>query len=148
MVFGIGGALMIVSSIVLASQTFILPTNTYQLKQLPSSLLMVAGAAAGGLVGIIMLQRFLPHTPYFKRLILQPPVPEEAAELKERERLSSFDYLLGKRGVSLTPLVPAGKAQFGDDVVDVMSDGTLVEVGKALTVVETIGSRIIVRPID
>jgi len=148
MVFGIGGALMIVASIVLASQTFILPTNTYQLRQLPGSLLMVCGAAAGALVGIIMLQRFLPHTPYFKRLILQPPVPEEAAELKERERLTSFDYLLGKRGVSLTPLVPAGKAQFGDDVVDVMSDGTLVEVGKAVTVVETIGSRIIVRPID
>lgn len=148
MVFGIGGALMIVTSIVLASQTFILPTNAYQLRQLPGSLLMVCGAAAGGLVGIIMLQRFLPHTPYFKRLILHPPVPEEAAELQERERLTSFDYLLGKRGVSLTPLVPAGKAQFGDDVVDVMSDGTLVEVGQAVTVVETIGSRIIVRPID
>lgn len=148
MVFGLGGALMIVSSIVLASQTFVLPTNAYQLRQLPGSLLMVVGAAAGGLVGIIVLQRFLPHTPYFRRLILQPPVPEEAAELNKRERLTSFDDLLGKRGVSLTPLVPAGKAQFGDDVVDVMSDGTLVEVGKAVTVVETIGSRIIVRPID
>jgi membrane-bound ClpP family serine protease len=148
MVFGIGGALMIVSSIVLASQTFILPTNAYQMRQLPGSLLMVVGAAAGGLVGIVVLQRFLPHTPYFKRLILQPPREEEAAELKQRERLSSFEYLLGKRGVALTPLVPAGKAQFGDDVVDVMSDGTLVEVGSALTVVETYGSRIIVRPIE
>jgi membrane-bound serine protease (ClpP class) len=148
MVFGIGGALMIVSSIVLASQTFILPTNAYQLRQLPGSLLMVVGAAAGGLVGIVVLQRFLPHTPYFKRLILQPPREEEAAELKQRESLSSFEYLLGKRGVALTPLVPAGKAQFGDDVVDVMSDGTLVEVGSALTVVETYGSRIIVKPIE
>jgi membrane-bound ClpP family serine protease len=147
-VFGIGGALMIVSSIVLASQTFILPTNAYQLRQLPGSLLMVVGAAAGGLVGIIVLQRFLPHTPYFKRLILQPPQEEDAAELKQREQLSSFEYLLGKRGVALTPLVPAGKAQFGDDVVDVMSDGTLVEVGSMLTVVETYGSRIIVRPIE
>jgi membrane-bound ClpP family serine protease len=148
MVFGIGGALMIVSSIVLASQTFILPTNAYQLRQLPGSLLMVVGAAAGGLVGIIVLQRFLPHTPYFKRLILQPPQDEDAAELKQREQLSSFEYLLGKRGVALTPLVPAGKAQFGDDVVDVMSDGTLVEVGSVLTVVETYGSRIIVRPTE
>lgn len=148
MVFGIGGALMIVISIVLASQTFVLPTNAYQLQQLPGSLLMVAGAAAGGLVGIVVLQRFLPHTPYFKRLILQPPVEEEVAEMKQRERLASFEYLMGKRGVALTPLVPAGKAQFGDNVVDVMSDGTLVEAGKAVTVVETMGNRIKVRLID
>ena len=50
--------------------------------------------------------------------------------------------------MALTPLVPAGKAQFGDIVVDVMSDGTLVEAGSALTVVETLGNRIKVRLID
>lgn len=148
MVFGIGGALMIVTSIVLASQTFILPTNAYQLQQFPSSLLIAAGAAAGGLVGIVVLQRFLPHTPYFKRLILQPPAEEEAAGVTQRERITSFEFLLGKRGVSLTPLVPAGKAQFGDEVVDVMSDGPLVEAGRAVTVVEALGSRIKVRPIE
>jgi membrane-bound ClpP family serine protease len=147
MIFGIGGALMIVVSIVLASQTFILPSNTYQLQQIPGSLLMVAGAAAGGIVGIVVLQRFLPHTPYLRRLILQPPVQEDVAEIRERERLVSFDYLLGKRGVALTPLVPAGKAQFGDDVVDVMSDGTLVEAGTEVTVTETLGNRVRVKPI-
>jgi membrane-bound ClpP family serine protease len=148
MIFGIGGALMIVTSIVLASQTFVVPTNAYQLHQLPASLLMVAGGGAGGLIGIIVLQRFLPHTPYFKRLILQPPVQEEAAQIQQRERLASFDYLLGKRGVALTPLVPAGKAQFGDDVVDVMSDGALIEVNSQVTVIETLGNRIKVRLID
>jgi len=148
MVFGIGGALMMVISIVLASQTFVLPTNYYQLSQVPGSLLMVAVAGMGGLVGIVVLQRYLPHTPYLKRLILQPPRDEEAAQLKERERLASFDYLLGKRGVALTPLVPAGKAQFGDDVVDVMSDGTLVEAGRAVTVVEAFGNVLKVRPIE
>ena len=55
--------------------------------------------------------------------------------------------MLGKRGVALTPLVPSGKAQFGDEVVDVMSDGTLVEAGTAVTVTDALGSRIRVKPI-
>lgn len=148
MVFGVGGALLIVVSVVLASQTFVLPTNYYQLQQVPGSLMMVAVAGIGGLAGMIVLQRFLPHTPYFKRLILQPPIEEEAAELQQRERIASFDYLIGKRGISLTPLVPAGKAQFGDEVVDVISDGPLVEVGSEVTVIEAFGSRIRVRPVE
>jgi membrane-bound ClpP family serine protease len=148
MVFGIGGALMIVISIVLASQTFILPTNAYQMQQIPGSLMMVCGAAAGGVIGIVVLQRFLPHTPYFKRLILQPPIDDDASQTRKREQLATFEYLVGKRGTALTPLVPAGKAQFGDDVVDVMSDGTLVEAGRAVTVVETLGNRIKVRPLE
>jgi membrane-bound ClpP family serine protease len=148
MVFGVGGALMIVISIVLASQTFVIPTNAYELRQVPGSLFMVAGAGIGGLAGIIVLQRFLPHTPYFKRLILQPPIDEEAAERGERERFASFDYLTGKRGVALTPLVPSGKAQFGDDVVDVISEGPLVEAGSAVTVIEALGNRVKVRVVE
>jgi membrane-bound ClpP family serine protease len=109
---------------------------------------MVAGAGIGGLAGIIVLQRFLPHTPYFKRLILQPPIDEEAAERGERERFASFDYLTGKRGVALTPLVPSGKAQFGDDVVDVISEGPLVEAGSAVTVIEALGNRVKVRVVE
>jgi membrane-bound ClpP family serine protease len=148
MIFGVGGALMIVVSIVLASQTFVLPTNAYELQQLPGSLLMVAGAGVGGLIGVLVLQRYLPHTPYFNRLILQPPVSEEATLLQQRERLSSHDYLLGKRGIALTPLVPSGKARFGDDLVDVISEGPLVEAGSEITVIEAIGNRIKVRAIE
>jgi membrane-bound ClpP family serine protease len=148
MVFGVGGALMIVASIVLASQTFVLPVNAYQLQQQASSLLVVAAAGVGGVIGIIVLQRFLPHTPYFKRLILQPPAAEELTGVSQRESQSNFDWLLGKRGVALTPLVPSGKVQFGDEVVDVISDGTLVEPGRTVMVIEALGHRVKVRPVD
>ena len=145
MVFGVGGGLMVVISVVLASQTFIIPTNIYQLQQLPGSLLMAAGAGAGGLIGIVVLQRFLPQTPYFKRLILQPPPIDEAREIQRRESLATHDALLGKRGIALTPLVPSGKARFGDELVNVISDGPLVEAGTEITVIETTGNRIRVR---
>jgi membrane-bound serine protease (ClpP class) len=147
MVFGIGGALMVVVSIVLASQTFVFPTNAYQLQQLPGSLLMVAGAAAGGLIGVVVLQRYLPHTPYLKRLILEPPVEAPRSDSAHGEWFASHEYLLGKQGVALTPLVPAGKARFGDTLVDVISEGPLVEAGSEITVIEAVGNRIRVRAI-
>ena len=144
-IFGLGGALMIVTSIVLASQTFVLPTNMYQLRQVPGSLFMVIGAGAGGLIGILVLQRYLPHTPYFKKLILRPPVPAELVRVQERETIASYDHLLGKYGVAVTPLVPSGKILTGDKVIDVVSDGMLIEAGKTVMVVETLGSRVVVR---
>jgi membrane-bound serine protease (ClpP class) len=148
MVFGVGGALMVVISIVLASQTFVFPTNAYQMQQLPGSLFSVTAAIVGGLAGMIVLQRYLPHTPYFKRLILHPPALEEAGETTDATRITSYEFLLGKRGVALTPLVPAGKARFGDVLVDVISEGPLVPTGTEITVTEAVGHRIKVRVIE
>ena len=86
-IFGIGGGLMIIASIVLASQTFVVPTNAYQLRQFPISLLMVAAGMAGGMASIFVIRRFLPDTPYFNRMMLRPPRPEEREALSRRESL-------------------------------------------------------------
>ncbi|MDX1943996.1 MAG: NfeD family protein [Pirellulaceae bacterium] len=144
-VFGAGGAIMVIASIVLASQTFVIPTNAYQLRQFPVSLLMVAAGLAGGIAAIAAVRRLLPNTPYFNRLILQPPAAEERQELARREALAAWDHLLHKRGVTTTPLVPAGKAQFGDELVDVISDGELLAKGEAVVVAQVAGSRVLVK---
>ena len=144
-VFGIGGGLMIISSIILASQTFVLPANAYQMKQLPVSLLVMATGLAGGIAAIFVIRRFLPNTPYFNRMLLQPPQGEELEELSRRESLVSWGHLAGKTGFTTTPLVPAGKAQFGDELIDVISDGEMLERGTNVYVAEVLGNRVIVR---
>ena len=144
-VFGVGGALMIIVSIVLASQTFVVPTNAYQMRQFPVSLLMVASGMIGGIVSIFVIRRFLPDTPYFNRMLLKPPQAEEREALSQRESLANWAHLAGKRGTTVTPLVPAGKAQFGDELVDVVSTGDLVPKGSPVVVEEVIGSRVVVR---
>ena len=144
-VFGIGGGLMIIVSIVLASQTFVVPTNAYQLRQFPISLLMVASGMAGGLAAVGAIRRFLPDTPYFNRMMLKPPVGEERDALSRRESLVIWDHLLAKRGVSTTPLVPAGKAQFGDELVDVRSDGEFLPKGTPIVVADITGSIVVVK---
>ncbi|MFN0020810.1 MAG: NfeD family protein [Pirellulaceae bacterium] len=144
-IFGIGGGVMIVVSILLASQTFIIPGNAYQMRQLPISLLMVAAGAAGGVVSIGLIRRFLPHTPYFNRMLLQPPEGEQLEEIQRREALVAWGHLSGKRGVTTTQLTPSGKARFGDEVVDVISDGDLIPKGTAVYVAEVLGNRVLVK---
>ena len=143
--FGAGGAIMVIASIVLASQTFVIPTNSYQLRQFPISLLMVAAGMAGGIAAIAAIRRFLPDTPYFNRMILKPPAAEEREDLARREALVMWEHLLNKRGVTTTPLVPAGKALFGDELVDVISAGELLEKGAAVVVAEVAGNRVLVK---
>jgi membrane-bound ClpP family serine protease len=144
-IFGIGGGLMIIVSIVLASQTFVVPTNAYQMRQFPVSLMMVASGMAGGLAAVAAIRRFLPDTPYFNRMMLKPPVGEERDALSRRESLAYFEHLHGKRGQTATPLVPAGKALFGDELVDVRSDGEFLPKGTPVIVAEVTGSIVVVR---
>lgn len=146
-IFGFGGGLMIVASIVLASQTFIVPTNAYQLRQFPISLLMMAAGMLGGFASVAVIRRFLPDTPYFNRMLLRPPRPEEREELSRRESLVTWDHLLAKRGMTATPLVPAGKVQFGDELVDCVSNGELIAKGTPVIVEEVAGNHVVVRRI-
>ena len=46
-IFGVGGGALIIVSLVLASQTFVLPSNEYQFRQMPLSLLTATAAGAG-----------------------------------------------------------------------------------------------------
>jgi membrane-bound serine protease (ClpP class) len=147
-IFGFGGGLMIVASIILASQTFIVPTNAYQMRQFPVSLLMMAAGMMGGIVSVLVIRRFLPDTPYFNRMLLRPPLPEEREERSRREALATFDHLQSKRGITMTPLVPAGKVQFGDELVDCISNGELIAKNTPVVVEEVAGNRVVVRKIN
>jgi len=81
-------------------------------------------------------------------MLLQPPQGDEREELSRREALVTLDHLAGKRGVSTTPLVPAGKVQFGDELVDCISNGELIAKGTTVMVEEVAGSRVVVRKVS
>jgi membrane-bound serine protease (ClpP class) len=55
--------------------------------------------------------------------------------------------LLGKEGVVLTKLRPAGSARIGDVKVDVVSEGEIIEPNARVRVVEVKGNRVVVRPV-
>jgi membrane-bound serine protease (ClpP class) len=94
------------------------------------------------------MRRVLPDAPVLNRIMLKPPDEEELEERGRREAIVDFSHLLDQRGVAITQLTPAGKARFGDERVDVISDGELVPPGAAVYVAEVRGNRVLVRMID
>ena len=144
-IFGLGGAVLIIASIVLASQTFVIPSNAYQLGQLPRSLMMVAAAGAGAFASLVLMRRYLADAPVVKRLMLAPVEEEDRELLARREALADYGHLRGKRGKTVTPLTPSGKAQFGDALMAVMSDGELIPAGTEVFVSDVVGTHVYVQ---
>jgi membrane-bound ClpP family serine protease len=146
--FGIGGGLLIVVSILLASQTFLIPSNAYEWSQLPSSLFMVAAAGAGAFAALIVARRLVTDVPVFRRVSLETPDEQQREQIRRQEALVHLDYLVGKRGVTITQLTPSGKARFGDARVDVISDGEVIPYETDVVVVEVRGNEVLVRALE
>jgi membrane-bound serine protease (ClpP class) len=146
-IFGLGGATMILVSLVLASQTFVLPQTESQLAELRTSLMTLAAATACIVVAALGLRRYLPETPLFRTLLLNPPADEELVDLDFRESVADFSHLVGQQGTAATNLMPAGKAEFDGQLVDVISDGLAIDRGKTVVVTKARGNRVVVRAV-
>ncbi len=44
--------------------------------------------------------------------------------------------------------MPAGKAKFGEEYVQVVTDGSPVAVGQAVRVTQVLGNRVVVEPLE
>lgn len=149
-VFGVSGIVMILASIVMASQTFGNWEPNADWYQLGRSLgLFVTAVATVGILGLL-LGRFLPHVPLLEGALLTPPQPHDD-EVKLRlpgdvdESRASAYALLGKSGTTVTFLRPAGKARIEGRLVDVVSEGPFIPEGAEVDVVEVSGNRVVVR---
>ncbi|MGE3806887.1 MAG: NfeD family protein, partial [Gemmataceae bacterium] len=58
-----------------------------------------------------------------------------------------YAALLGTIGEAATTLRPAGKARFGDEFIDVVAEGSYVQPGTRIQVIEIEGNRIVVKEI-
>lgn len=144
-VFGIGGLCLLVLGIVLTSQTFVIPRNTYQFEQLTRNLWLVVGGFAAIVLGLTLLRVMMPQRAILRHLALETPDDEI---IERAERLADYEHLRGESGVATTPLRPAGKARFGNDIVQVVSDGTPLSPGDAVRVIEVRGNRVVVAPLE
>ncbi len=149
-IFGLGGGAMILISVILASQTFVLPRNEYQFAQLQRSLLMIAGVTVGTFALAVLLNRWLPRAPMLGGVMLDPPSGEEAETIVRRESLVDYsDDLVGSRGRTTTQLTPSGKAIIGSRLLDVIAEQSeVIARNVEVEVVEVRGNRISVRAVD
>ncbi|MCC9658940.1 NfeD family protein [Rhodopirellula halodulae] len=143
-VFGIGGLLLTALGVLLMSQTFVVPQNAYQVGELTRGLWVTLGGLGGCVIGMFLVRLYLPQAAVATGLSMG--VPE--AQISETERLAHYDDLMGQEGVATTPLRPSGKGQFGETIVAVVSDGSAIERGQPIRVIQVLGNRVTVEAVD
>lgn len=134
---GISGGAAVLAAIFLAGQSFVLPGNLYQWGILRQSLVLLTVACCGMVV-----------FGWFSTKVIAKrcrPVSDEIEQVRRSECRVDYADLLGQTGIATTRLVPSGKGKFGERLIDVLSDGDLIEAGKEIRVVEVVGSRVVVR---
>lgn len=143
---GILGALLLIGSIVMASQTFIIPNNTMEVGQLSQSLAIVMGSFFTFLGAAWLISRKMGMLPVFKHLILSPP--DHSGEIHSTPEKTKAHPLVkvGEWGVAESVLRPAGKARFQSRSIDVVADGAYVEAGAPVQVISISGNRVVVQP--
>jgi len=159
-VFGVSGVLLCAFSLILASQTFIIPSTSADMRELSRSLGTLSSAVVGMVVLAALFSRYLPSLPLFNAMILAPPGSEHADSSEPQLRpdlagggtslnplLERDQALVGKTGTAMTVLRPAGKAQIGEEFVDVVSEGPFISAGRKIEVASVSGNRVVVREI-
>ena len=132
-VFGIIGIIAFVASIVLGFQKY------------PEWGFLIAGAELiVATVLVIVGIKYFPQSYAGKLLILGRSLDKKSGY----SGTEPLDGYVGKEGVSLTHLRPAGMAEIGSRRLDVVTEGTFIDKGKTLKVIRVEGNRVVVREIE
>ncbi|PFG13972.1 NfeD family protein [Bacillus sp. es.036] len=129
-IFGVLGAVGIVASIILASG-----------QSMQYVLLAVLIAIAVTVGGSYLFIRIFGYRGFFKKIILSDSTKTELGYVSNATR----NELIGMEGKAVTPLRPSGIADFGDERMDVVTEGGFLPAGTEVKIVKTNGSRVVVR---
>ncbi|MCB9849675.1 MAG: S49 family peptidase [Phycisphaerales bacterium] len=110
-------------------------------KGLESGVVVLASGAAAGVVAMIIFSRVLPHIPW-----LQSAIPLNPTRVDTGPSTDPYHGYarVGDIGTVVSTLRPAGKARFGDELVDVVTLGDYIEPPADVRVVERAGNRVVV----
>lgn len=106
------------------------------------SILVAMFVAAVGMV--ITMKFFGKKLHMLNKLVLHDATTTEEGYVSNINRIE----LIGRRGVTETPLRPAGVMEMEKERLDVVSEGRFIEKGRQVEIIKVEGSRIVVREID
>jgi membrane-bound serine protease (ClpP class) len=143
-VAGVAGVVLMLTALVMGMVDLypggpLLPT--FGDLQLPLLHLALAITVSG--VGVMVLTPLLPHTPWVRRMVSQGASGETSLAALTQRQASR----IGLTGVAVSPLHPGGKARFGEELLDVMTQGELIAAGRALRIIAHSGPDAVVEEI-
>lgn len=109
--------------------------------RVPLARIMFSFLGAGAVCWVLSL--WLPKTSLYGRLVTKSVSGERTVVLMAQEHARR----VGQVGVSVSPLRPGGKGRFGDDVIDVISQGEMIAPGQGIRVIGHSAHEAIVEPV-
>jgi membrane-bound serine protease (ClpP class) len=148
---GILGILIIVCSLILSMQDFVIPSIAWEWNLLGRNALVVFLGLIAAITGIAVIALLGPRTKIFDRIMLKTQIDQTASDGRgwKNDGGLEWDYqsLLGLTGKALTFLHPIGRAEFNGENFQVESDDSFVEAGSQIKVVRIRGNIIFVRSV-
>ncbi len=140
---GLVGASMILVSLVMVIQGFLIPETTQELHTLASTMAMVAISCSIFVVAAVVITKRMDSLPLLNRLTLAPPDPDTARQT-DANAAGDSRLAVGDLGVAHTPLRPGGKGRFGERTTDVQTSGDFLDRGTPIRVVRVSGNQVFV----
>ena len=144
---GLTGAGLIVVSLVMASQGFLIPETTGELHTLEGTLAMIVVSFGIFIVAAVVLTQRMDSLPLLNRLTLAPP-DVESERKKPSTATGERGPVVGDLGVAHTPLRPGGKGRFGERTIDVLACGDFLDRGTPIRVVRVTGNQVLVETVE
>ena len=141
---GLTGAMLVLVSLFMATAD--LYPGGPALPSLPQLQLPIRNLALAGvltLVGVWAVSLILPKTPVYRTLVSA----STSGGVSDRTRDRAQSTQLGLEGVAVSVLRPGGKARFGEELLDVVTQGELVERGTRVRIVGHSAREAVVEPI-
>ncbi|MFT5091514.1 MAG: membrane-bound serine protease (ClpP class), partial [Porticoccaceae bacterium] len=154
-VFGLSGGLAVIASLILASQTFVIPSTSAEFDQFSWTI----GTLSSSIVAVVavgaVLSHFMPRIPGLRGFVLAAPGtvddggpllnPDITGDPSQTLQIDENTSLLSQTGTAFSTLRPSGKAHINGTLVDVVSSGEFIDPGTPIEVVEVAGNRVVVR---
>jgi len=146
-IIGVAGILLILTGLFLSFQSFVVPRTPAEMELLGWSFVQLLVALGIVVVSAFLLGRYLPVLPLVRGLVLltEPGTTKVYSSGAPGER--RLRELIGAVGVATTYCRPAGKALFGEQLVDVVAQGEYIGRGRDVEVVALEGNRVVVREV-
>ncbi|MFT5089385.1 MAG: membrane-bound serine protease (ClpP class) [Candidatus Latescibacterota bacterium] len=117
----------------------------WSIEEIAAVFARLSASMIGAFVLSLIALRSLPKLAAFNRLVLNSET--RASEGYVSSSRDHDDQWLGKEGISITYLRPAGIALVDGERLDVVTDGEFVEAQQPIKIVEARGNRIVVQPL-
>jgi len=143
-VFGIAGLIMLASGLLLAGQTFTIPTNRYQLDKLVQGMGQLGFGVIVLFGAIVVFHKQIGRLPMFRWFALEHPMNDKFVVAMDRLD-EDRQMLKGRFGTTMTRCNPYGKAILGDMVVDVVSKSGWIDEDMPIEVVEIKENQVLIR---